>query len=332
MVMQKLKKLIEDLKAKKVNITGYRIRNMGKSDSSQKFMDILKAIPDEIQLLELFFSAGSSNTSSLIALENKHIKELGIYTLGNSLLDKWSINPNALRKVEWINSNDYNVSWDYKQGADIATRITFDTLAFDPVDYNENASTLQEKLKRINDGMRMVYWVRNNEPIFEGGFGPGLEPDHKEDGNSYPQGLDFTRIPKIRSLRGLEFHDKLKPSNSKSRMIRRLTLYNNSEAFNISGEELNEAGFNKHIVSGEPGQKSKILFSNGNLTTKVRITGTSLLNSEGIDNLSRLYMFAEQLKKEIIVDNNASALKSQLEGLGYSVKTSSSSDSDGEFI
>jgi|GEM_PF-3736616 len=61
---------------------------MGKSDSSQKFMDILKAIPDEIQLLELFFSAGSSNTSSLIALENKHIKELGIYTLGNSLLDK----------------------------------------------------------------------------------------------------------------------------------------------------------------------------------------------------------------------------------------------------
>jgi|GEM_PF-6889387 len=115
-------------------------------------------------------------------------------------------------------------------------------------------------------------------------------------------------------------------------MIRRLTLYNNSEAFNISGEELNEAGFNRHIVSGEPGQKSKILFSNGNLTTKVRITGTSSLNSEGIDNLSRLYMFAEQLKKEIIVDNNASALKSQLEGLGYSVKTSSSSDSDGEFI
>nr|WP_307922561.1 hypothetical protein [Mycoplasmopsis bovis] len=48
--------------------------------------------------LELFFSANATNTSSLIALENKKIKELSLYTLGNSLLQKWSFNPWAFKK------------------------------------------------------------------------------------------------------------------------------------------------------------------------------------------------------------------------------------------
>jgi uncharacterized protein UU044 len=61
---------------------------MGKSDSSQKFVDILKTLPNQLPLLELFFSAGSHNTSSLIALKDKKIKELGLFTLGNSLLDE----------------------------------------------------------------------------------------------------------------------------------------------------------------------------------------------------------------------------------------------------
>lgn len=328
---EKAKKIIEELKKQNINVTGYRIRNMGKFDSNQRFEDILKALPDTLPLLELFFSANAANTSSLIALQSKRIKELGLYTLGNSLLDEWSLNPNALRNVEWINSNDYNVSFEYKPGTDIATRITFDTLAFDEVDYDETGIDLDEKLKRINDGLRMVYWVRNNEPIFQGGFGPGLNPDNKESENSYPQGLDLSRVKKIRSLRGLYFHDKFKSSNSKPRKLRRVKLYSSGSAFDISSEELNEAGFNKHLVLNEPTPpRTKILFSNGNLTTKVKITGKKLLNSEGLSNLNILFRYAESLKNRTVeVDKDANELKAQLKNAGYNVTTS---DDDFDFI
>ena len=318
---EKTKKLIQTLKEKNINITGYRIHNMGKSDSSQKFVDILKTLPNQLPLLELFFSAGSHNTSSLIALKDKKIKELGLFTLGNSLLDEWSINPNALRNVEWINSNDYNVSFNYKQGADIATRITFDTLAFDESDYNDNASDIKSKLKQINDGLRMVYWTRNNEPIFQGSFGPGLDPDHKESGNSYPQGLDFSRVPQIRSLRGLIFKDEQKTSNNKDRKLRRINFYNNSTTYKMSIEDLNEAGFNEHIVSGEPGEKSKITFSNGSGTTKIQIDGDQELSANGISNLSAMFNFAESLQRTIVVNNTNSPLANQLRNAGYSVES-----------
>ncbi|MGP1451566.1 MAG: putative immunoglobulin-blocking virulence protein [Metamycoplasmataceae bacterium] len=325
---EKAKELIKKLKDANVNITGYRIRNMGKFDSNQRFEQILEEMPDKLPLLELFFHAGAANTSSLIALQKKKIKELGLYTLGNSLLDEWSINPNALRNVEWINNNDYNVSFNYKPGSNIATRITFDTLAFDEVDYNLNGATLADKLKRINDGLRMVYWVRNNEPIFQGGFGPGLDPDHKETGNSYPQGLDLSRVKELRSLRGLEFHDKLKSSNSKPRKLRRLKLYSSGTAFDISSEDLNEAGFNRHLVLNEPTPpKTKILFSNGNLTSKVKITGKTRLTSDGLSNLNILFNYAESLRnREVIVDEDATELKAQLQNAGFNVSSGESLD------
>lgn len=204
-------------------------------------------------------------------------------------------------------------------------------MAFDEVDYDETGIDLDEKLKRINDGLRMVYWVRNNEPIFQGGFGPGLNPDNKESENSYPQGLDLSRVKKIRSLRGLYFHDKFKSSNSKPRKLRRVKLYSSGSAFDISSEELNEAGFNKHLVLNEPTPpRTKILFSNGNLTTKVKITGKKLLNSEGLSNLNILFRYAESLKNRTVeVDKDANELKAQLKNAGYNVTTS---DDDFDFI
>ncbi|WP_429997535.1 hypothetical protein, partial [Mycoplasmopsis bovis] len=42
-------------------------------------------------------------------------------------------------------------------------------------------------------------------------------------GNSYPTGLDFSRVPTIKSLRGLVFHDIEKPNNG-SRKIKRLNF------------------------------------------------------------------------------------------------------------
>lgn len=80
-------------------------------------LKILKALPTEIPQLEIFFE--TQNTSALIALKDKKIKELALYTTGNSLLEEWNINPLALRGVEWINTND---AW---------TRIGFNTISFD---------------------------------------------------------------------------------------------------------------------------------------------------------------------------------------------------------
>ncbi|WAM06631.1 hypothetical protein ONA23_06975 [Mycoplasmopsis cynos] len=56
---------------------------------------------------------------------------------------------------------DYNVSGEYIQGLTIYSRITFDNLAFDDEDYRNNDPTI------INNGLRMAYWTRNNERIFQ---------------------------------------------------------------------------------------------------------------------------------------------------------------------
>ncbi|MCE6061565.1 putative immunoglobulin-blocking virulence protein [Mycoplasmopsis agalactiae] len=313
----KTKKLIEDLKRDGKKITSYRIKNMGENDPAQKFKEILAALPDDLPQLELFFSANATNTSSLIALENKKIKELSLYTLGNSLLQKWSFNPWAFKNTAWINTNDYNVSYEYGRNKPIATRITFDTIAFDADDYKTD-----NDFERINDGLRLVYYARNNERAFQGSFGPGLNPDHAEGDNSYPLGLDFSRVPKIKSLRGLEFHDTQNPSN-KARKIKRLTLFNNSNTFEISGNELNQASFH-HIMEPVPGDsdKPKIMFSNGDTTNTIKISSKERLSSEGLANLNKFFQLNDVLRasKKIIVPEGASELISQLQGAGFNVE------------
>lgn len=311
---QKTKELIEKLKIDNVMVTSYRIKNMGAKDSSQKFKDILEALPDELPQLELFFTAAATNTSSLIALENKRIKELSLYTLGNSLLENWSYNPWSFKKVEWINTIDYNVSSDYPKNSNVATRITFDTLAFDAVDYIGD-----NNFERINNGLRMVYYTRNNEPFFQGSFGGGLKPDFNEGGNSYPTGLDFTRLPIIKTLRGLVFHDIEKPSN-KARKIKRVTFYNNNDYYEISQDELSNAGF-ENLTIGEM-EKPKIKFSNGGLTNKIRLSGSQILSASAITNLNRFYEFNESLKssKTIQIPEGANELRTQLSSLGFNVE------------
>lgn len=311
----KAKQVIEQLKKDKVEITGYRILRMGDNNSSQKFKDILASLPDEIKQLELWFSARATNTSSLIALENKHIKELAMYTLGNGNLDEWSFNPLSFRKTEWINNVDYNVNWNLRQ--EKATRITFDTLAFDEIDYDPNDAV--DPYKRINLGLRMAYYTRNNEPIFQGGFGPGLKPDHDEKGNSYPTGLNLSRIPQLRSLKGLQFSDIIKTQNG-SRKIKRLTLFNNSDTFEISSDELNQAGFDKNIAWNEPMSRAYLYFSNGSTTSKVKIKGKTPLTSEGLRNLQVLFKIADSLNSSRSIAVEDDGVMATLKGNGYSVQ------------
>ncbi|MBY7703909.1 putative immunoglobulin-blocking virulence protein [Vibrio harveyi] len=83
----KIEGLIKEFQKDGVEITSYRIFNMGRDDGGQPFRHILSALPENLPQLELFFSDRQTNTSSLIALEHKKIKELSLYTTGNSLRD-----------------------------------------------------------------------------------------------------------------------------------------------------------------------------------------------------------------------------------------------------
>ncbi|MDI3348580.1 putative immunoglobulin-blocking virulence protein [Mycoplasmopsis arginini] len=315
---EKTKNLIEQLKAKGIEITSYRIKNMGKKDVNQKFREILRALPDKLPQLELFFDHRATNTSSLIELENKKIKELSLFTLGNSLLDDWSLNPWALRNVEWVNTIDYNVSWENKQGADIASRITFNTIAFEESDILKDHADPAKRFERINNGLRMAYYVRNNEGIFQGSFGPGLNPDTNEGGNSYPTRLDFSRAPSIRSLKNMIFYDYIKPTNKK-RKLKNVKFFNDKSWYEISGDDLDNAQFNTVMALGEPGMPpTKIEFSNGNLTNMIRITSSNLLTNSALSNLSTLINLSN-ISREIQVPKGAEDLKRQLQSNGYNV-------------
>ncbi|QVK02543.1 putative immunoglobulin-blocking virulence protein [Mycoplasma mycoides] len=316
---KKAKDLINKFKTNDEKITSYRIKNMGEVDTSQSFKQILDELPNEIPQLELFFSDKATNTASLIALENKKIKELSLFTNGNSLREAWSYNPLSFRNTTYINNLDYNVSYDYSKYEKISTRITFNTLAFDENDYKNNGD-----YQRINDGLRMVYYARNNEPFFQGAFGPGLTPDKKLGDNSYPSKLDFSRVTGIKSLKGLIFHDEYDSSN-KPRKITELTLYNNQDFFEIEADELDKANL-EHLSTGENSPiKPKINFSNGNSTRGIRIKGTSELTESGRKNLEKYFDYSDSLKfagKQIQVDANSTKLKEQLRSWGYSLSDS----------
>lgn len=76
--------------------------------------------------------------------------------------------------------------------------------------------------------------------------------------NSYPTGLDLTRVTKMKSLRGLNFTDTQKSSNSKPRKLTRIGLYNNSNTFEIDVDELNNAHFDvldTSVPMAQPNQK-----------------------------------------------------------------------------
>ncbi|MCU4706534.1 putative immunoglobulin-blocking virulence protein [Mycoplasma sp. CSL7503-lung] len=303
---EKTKSLIEELTEDKVEITSYRILNMGQKSAGQKFKDILKALPKKLPQLELFFDAAASNTSSLIELEDKEIDELSLYTEGNSLKEEWNLNPLSFRNVAWVNSIDYNVGFDYKPGSKLATRLVFNTISFDKGDLIENAPNDVAKFKRINDGLRLVYWARHHEPFFSSG-------DY-----SYPMNLDFSRVPQIRSLKNLVFTDIVHPEKPQRR-LRKVNLFNTGSYFDIYANELNDAGFSKNMVIGEPGPpETKITFSNNNETQYVYIKGNTTLSTSGINELRTLISLGK-LKNTIKVDKENIALIEQLKANGYEV-------------
>ncbi|MBN3534645.1 putative immunoglobulin-blocking virulence protein [Mycoplasma procyoni] len=305
--------LIKKLVAANEDITSYKIINIGSKDHNQAFYKIIKEIPQKLPQLELFFE--TENTSALFALEGKEIDELGLYTSGNSLKEEWSIPPLALKKVAYVATGDYNVSFDYPKGEKIPTRIVFNTIGFKDTD----------SIADINNGLRMVYFVRNNEPFFQGGYGAGLDPDHNEGGNSYPTGISFKYAPQIKTLQGLVFKDIYKESNG-LRKLRRIEFFNNSQTYELTTTQLNEAQF-VDILDTNPfaDPKSEILFSNKRSTQNLRIVADSQnakLSSKGIQNLNVLLEYVKQFGRdstEIKVKRSNPELYNQIKGYSYKI-------------
>lgn len=316
--------LIKQLKQDGKKITSYRFMNVGKKNANQRMLDILKALPEEMPQVVIFFE--SQNTSGLNGLKNKKIKELALYTTTNPLLEEWSINPLVLKGVRWVNDVDYNVSADFSKNVRKTSRVVFNTISFDEEDINHSATAYRDKMLEINRGLRMAYWTRNNEKIFQGSFGPGLKPDHNEGGSSYPTGLDLSRT-NLKSLWGFYFADAKKPQNGKRKLLR-LVLKNNSSDFSIDVEELNNAQFD--VLDMNPMQPAKIKFSNGSATTHIRITNNKnlKLDGNGVFNLQVLKQAGKDnfANKPIRIDNNQPELKNQLTSYGYSIEEGDSLD------
>ncbi|EFF41708.1 putative immunoglobulin-blocking virulence protein [Mycoplasmopsis alligatoris] len=309
--------LIKKLNASGEKITSYRIFNIGAKDSEQKFYKIFETLPKKLPQLELFFE--STNTSAILALEDKEIDELSLYTSGNSLLDDWSFNPFALRNVAFINKLDYNVSSDYPRGAKIPTVITMDSIAFDPVNYKKGA---EDAFREINLGLRMALFVRNNEPFFQGGFGPGLKPDHNEGGNSYATGLDLSRIPDLKSLKGMQF-SFVKEGKRFDRKMRRLILYSDQKNFEIDVQEMNDSQFYKVMhLEGPPNPgEERLKFRGGVKVDGIYLSGKGKLSSEGTQNLETFYKeMGRGMFARIIVDPENKALFEDLTSRGYKVE------------
>ncbi|MCV3743576.1 putative immunoglobulin-blocking virulence protein [Ureaplasma sp. ES3154-GEN] len=315
--------LLEKLKKDQVKIDGFRFTNIGLSSATQRFIQIIQALPEEIDQLELFFI--KKDTTALYALKDKkRIKELGLYTNELPYDDEWRINPWSVKNVWWINTNDYNTRIDHVAGYKPFTRIMFDTLIFYNDDIDNNATNLEDKLNHINYGLRMAYFVRNNEPFFNGSMGGGLKPDHNEGGNSYPWGLDLSRTS-LKSLRGLLFSDEKKKNNG-TRKLKYLWLKNQSSVFEITTDEINNSQFKDiMIIENYPRQmpKTKIFFSNNSQTKYLRIVqGSEPLNSNGIANIQWLKKLAdsEDFKNNpVLVDFDNTQLRDMLSNY-FSVK------------
>ncbi|WP_027121420.1 putative immunoglobulin-blocking virulence protein [Mycoplasma leonicaptivi] len=317
--------LIKELNKNGEEITGYKIKNIGRTSSIQEMREILAALPDKLPLLELFFE--SLNTSSLIELEDKEIDELGLYTSLNSLLDEWSFNPWALKKTAWVNTMDYNVSSSYSKYDRIFTRITFDTLVFDKKDW-----VSEEDMVRINNGLRMAYFTRNNERIFQGGWGAGNKPDRETLGNSYPMGLDLSRIPEAKGLKNMIFWDK-NIGKSAIRKLSRIILYNDSDIWETDTENMNLSQFSTVLDTGFRDPRSKITFSNGTTTKHIYIKSKvpgHKLSSEGLSNLNTLISFSDgtfnRSSTKIYVSPGENNLYNQLKNTGYNVEFKNSDD------
>ncbi|WP_027333139.1 putative immunoglobulin-blocking virulence protein [Mycoplasmoides gallisepticum] len=191
-------KVYENDKNSKIGVT---LKNVGKAHTTRNVYDIIKALPPNVETLTVFLDG--ADTTSLLALEDRRIKELNLYTTGQVNTDLWGINPLALKHINFIPSLlAYNVGGfdPYPPGSTIASTPIFTTLKFDRND----------DYKRVQEGLDIAK-ARRSERIFQG--------NHQGDG-AKPVFWDFADAPIITSLKNLNVHDaELKQVRLSSKLI-----------------------------------------------------------------------------------------------------------------
>ncbi|MES3497132.1 putative immunoglobulin-blocking virulence protein [Mycoplasmoides gallisepticum] len=260
-------------------LDGIVIRNMGLIDKYQDFSKILAQMPDSIQKLTLFFEA--RDTSSLIGLKDKKIQELDLYNSSNTVADDWGINPYVLRGVKNI-TFDYNhesitTSTVQPNNKNMPGSIVFNTLKFD------KGMTLDQ----INEGLRIALKDRYGERIFQGAFGDG----------SWPTYLDFSNLPEIKSLQGMNFY---------GRVFKKLTLYNNSNVFTVDSKTLHQQQWSALLIKGP--DRPKLMFVSPQKVDTLYIEGNAVdLGNNWGPELYGLIESGKYVFQTVYVDNETMA-------------------------
>ncbi|WP_350266831.1 putative immunoglobulin-blocking virulence protein [Mycoplasmoides gallisepticum] len=260
-------------------LDGIVIRNMGLIDKYQDFSKILAQMPDSIQKLTLFFEA--RDTSSLIGLKDKKIQELDLYNSSNTVADDWGINPYVLRGVKNI-TFDYNhesitTSTVQPNNKNMPGSIVFNTLKFD------KGMTLDQ----INEGLRIALKDRYGERIFQGAFGDG----------SWPTYLDFSNLPEIKSLQGMNFY---------GRVFKKLTLYNNSNVFTVDSKTLHQQQWSVLLIKGP--DRPKLMFVSPQKVDTLYIQGNAVdLGNNWGPELYGLIESGKYVFQTVYVDNETMA-------------------------
>ncbi|MEA4115546.1 putative immunoglobulin-blocking virulence protein, partial [Mycoplasma sp. 744] len=269
--------LLDAEKARK-KIDGIVIKNMGLFDENQDFSEILSKMPNSIQKLTLFFEG--KNTSSLIGLKDKKIQEIDLYNSNNTIADDWAINPYALKGVN-------NITFDYNydiglpgipgNNRDMPGSIVFNTLKFDK----------DMSLSQINEGLKIALKDRSNERIFQGSFGDG----------SWPTYLDFSNIPKIRSLQGMNFYN---------RVFKKLTLFNKTNVFTVDAKTLHLQQWSALLIKGP--DRPKLMFASPRKVDTLYIQGNAVdLGDNWGPELYGLIESGKEVFNTVYVDNQVMA-------------------------
>ncbi|MBW0596735.1 putative immunoglobulin-blocking virulence protein [Mycoplasma anatis] len=255
------------------------VRNIGGLGAPSDLKDVFYSLPETVQKLTLFFEG--KDTSSLIALRDKNIKEIELYTSQNGLLglDKdWAINPNALKGVGFV-PYDYNNDVDptkVSDGALKTTSITFQVLKFDDVD----------NLDTINQGLKIAFQDKYDLRVFQGYWGEGSWISH----------LDFSNVKDIRSLKGMNLY---------GRVFYDLTLWNENNSFEIKTADLSSSQFSALIVK-HPNDYGKFHFVTPNNVTvdTLHISGNASDLQQGWGTqLDAVISAGRKIFKKIVVDD-----------------------------
>ncbi|MES3497118.1 putative immunoglobulin-blocking virulence protein [Mycoplasmoides gallisepticum] len=271
-------KFLQDATRAGRKIDGIVIRNMGLIDKTQDFSEILSKMPDSIQKLTLFFEG--KDTSSLIGLKDKKIQEIDLYNSSNTIADDWAINPYALKGVKNI-TFDYNYDIGFPgipgNNRDMPGSIVFNTLKFDK----------GMSLSQINEGLKIALNDRFGERIFQGQFGDG----------SWPTYLDFSNLPEIKSLQGMNFY---------GRVFKKLTLYNNSNVFTVDSKTLHQQQWSALLIKGP--DRPKLMFVSPQKVDTLYIQGNAVdLGNNWGPELYGLIESGKYVFQKVYVDNETMA-------------------------